>query len=233
MNRRTWRWAKFCSTSKNWMRRWPSCARRWRLRPTTPGLMPCWPRRSTPRGSTAKPSRKCRRRPRPALNTRPMIRPRQFRTRSCLGLVFLLLLAPPLLANQRPADHSGHSSPAASHPVRTQGHDNILLITIDTLRADHLGCYGYKAVRTPTIDGLAREGVLFPMAISQVPLTLPSHAAILTGTYPFHNGLQDFTAPPLSDKFRTLAEAFPPRSRSRRSQPSHRFSLRQQTQTLT
>jgi len=137
-----------------------------------------------------------------------MIRPRQLRIRSWLGLIFLLLLAPPLLANRRPAAHFGHSSPAASHPVRTQGHDNILLITIDTLRADHLGCYGYKQVRTPTVDALAREGVLFPMAISQVPLTLPSHAAILTGTYPFHNGLQDFTAPPLSDNFRTLAQAF-------------------------
>src|SRR6185437_1653298 len=96
------------------------------------------------------------------------------------------------------------------HPAtrRASLRDNVLLITIDTLRADHLGCYGYKKIQTPTVDALAREGALFPLAISQVPLTLPSHPAILTGTYPFHNGLQDFTAPPLSDKFRTLAEAF-------------------------
>ncbi len=86
--------------------------------------------------------------------------------------------------------------------------DNVLLITIDTLRADHLGCYGYKEVQTPTIDALAHDGILFPMAISQVPLTLPEHVAILTGTYPFHNQVQDFTAPPLAEKFRTLAQAF-------------------------
>ncbi len=118
-------------------------------------------------------------------------------------IVLLLLAVAPVAANQRPPAHS--ADPSAHHP---SGHDNILLITVDTLRADHLGCYGYKNVHTPAIDALARDGVLFPMAISQVPLTLPSHAAILTGTYPFHNGLQDFTAPPLSDKFRTLAEAF-------------------------
>lgn len=120
-----------------------------------------------------------------------------------LVIVWLALAAGPAAANQRPSDHFEHPS---AH--RTFTRDNILLVTIDTLRADHLGCYGYKDIRTPTIDALARDGVLFPMAISQVPLTLPSHAAILTGTYPFHNGLQDFTAPPLSDKFRTLAEAF-------------------------
>lgn len=118
-----------------------------------------------------------------------------------------LVLALPVLAKQRPAAHSAGSAQSkarAGLPAR----DNFLLITIDTLRADHLGCYGYKDVRTPAIDALARDGVLFPVAISQVPLTLPSHAAILTGTYPFHNGLQDFTAPPLSEKFRTLAEVF-------------------------
>ena len=92
--------------------------------------------------------------------------------------------------------------------MRTDRPVNLLLITIDTLRADHLGCYGYKNTRTPTIDSLALDGVLFPMAISQVPLTLPEHVAILTGTYPFHNHVQDFTAPPLSDSFRTLAQAF-------------------------
>ena len=117
--------------------------------------------------------------------------------------VWLTFAVGPAAANQLPAAHSGHS-PTRRAPLR----DNILLITIDTLRADHLGCYGYKDIHTPTIDALARDGVLFPMAISQVPLTLPEHVALLTGTYPFHNHVQDFTAPPLSDKFRTLAEAF-------------------------
>src|SRR6185295_10209765 len=59
----------------------------------------------------------------------------------------------------------------------------------------------------PTLDGLAREGVVFERAISQVPLTWPSHAAILTGTYPFQNGVQDFTGQPLAPQFRSIAQA--------------------------
>ena len=78
---------------------------------------------------------------------------------------------------------------------------------MDTLRADRLGCYGSKEVQTPVIDALARDGVRFEQAIAQVPLTWPSHAAILTGTYPFSNGVQDFTGQPLSADFRTLAES--------------------------
>ena len=74
---------------------------------------------------------------------------------------------------------------------------NVILITIDTVRADHLGYAGYKNIQTPTIDALARDGIVFDRAISQVPLTWPSHAAILTGTYPFQNGVQDFTGQPL------------------------------------
>jgi choline-sulfatase len=82
------------------------------------------------------------------------------------------------------------------------------LITIDTLRADHVGCYGAQMVKTPTLDALARHGVVFERAISQVPLTWPSHAVILTGTYPFQNGVQDFTGQPLAPQFRSVAQAF-------------------------
>src|SRR5438270_8605650 len=85
---------------------------------------------------------------------------------------------------------------------------DIILITIDTVRADHLGCYGAKDIQTPTLDALARDGILFERAISQVPLTWPSHAAILTGLYPFQNGVQDFTGQPLDARFRSLAQAF-------------------------
>src|SRR5581483_7949470 len=85
---------------------------------------------------------------------------------------------------------------------------NVILITIDTLRADHLSCYGYSKIKTPTLDGLARDGILFEHAMAQVPLTFPSHAAILTGTYPFQNGVQDFTSPPLDPRFRSIAQAF-------------------------
>jgi arylsulfatase A-like enzyme/Flp pilus assembly protein TadD len=100
---------------------------------------------------------------------------------------------------------------APAQPARAPGagpaRPNVVLITIDTLRADHVGCYGYKQIETPTIDGLARDGIVFERAISQVPLTWPSHAAILTGTYPFQNGVQDFTGQPLAPRFRTVAQA--------------------------
>jgi choline-sulfatase len=85
---------------------------------------------------------------------------------------------------------------------------NVILITIDTIRADHVGCYGAVDVKTPTLDGLARDGLVFERAISQVPLTWPSHAAILTGTYPFQNGVQDFTGQPLDPRFRSVAQVF-------------------------
>lgn len=85
---------------------------------------------------------------------------------------------------------------------------SVILITIDTLRADHVGCYGARAVKTPTLDALAHDGVVFERALSQVPLTWPSHAVILTGTYPFQNGVQDFTGQPLDSQFRSVAQAF-------------------------
>lgn len=85
---------------------------------------------------------------------------------------------------------------------------NVLIITVDTLRADRLGAYGHPGGLTPSVDALARDGVVFERGIAQVPLTWPSHAAIFTGTYPFHNGVQDFTGQPLSARFRTLAESF-------------------------
>lgn len=64
---------------------------------------------------------------------------------------------------------------------------NVLLITLDTTRADRLGVYGYKKGSTPNLDAIAREGVLFEAAFSQVPITLPSHCSIMTGTaVPYH-----------------------------------------------
>ena len=97
---------------------------------------------------------------------------------------------------------------SVAQSVRRPAKPNVILITIDTVRADHLGCYGAKDVQTPTLDGLARDGVVFDRAISQVPLTWPSHAAILTGTYPFQNGVQDFTGQPLGAQFRSVAQGF-------------------------
>ena len=66
----------------------------------------------------------------------------------------------------------------------------ILLVTLDTTRADRLGAYGYAKAHTPTIDALAREGVLFERAHAATPITLPSHASILTGVYPPAHGVR-------------------------------------------
>src|SRR5438034_1029069 len=60
----------------------------------------------------------------------------------------------------------------------------VILISIDTLRADHLPLYGYNKVETPNIDALRRDGVLFTNAYSHCPMTLPSHVSILTGLLP-------------------------------------------------
>ena len=99
--------------------------------------------------------------------------------------------------------HALAANPAADKPAI-----NVILITMDTLRADHVGCYGATQVQTPVLDSLSRDGVVFEHAYSQVPLTWPSHTAILTGTYPFQNGVQDFTGQPLSSRFRSVAQGF-------------------------
>ena len=82
---------------------------------------------------------------------------------------------------------------------------NVVLITIDTLRADHVGCYGYKQIKTPNIDGLAAEGTRFDRAFAVAPVTLPSHSSILTGTYPMLSGMHDFSGNKLSPLQPTLA----------------------------
>jgi len=70
-----------------------------------------------------------------------------------------------------------------------KGH-NLLIITLDTTRADRLGCYGYAKAQTPTLDALAKKGTLFENASAQVPLTLPSHCSIFTGRYPKEHGVR-------------------------------------------
>ena len=89
----------------------------------------------------------------------------------------------------------------------TGGARNVILISIDTLRADHLSTYGYAKLQTPNLDRLAGEGVLFEQAISPVPLTLPAHASLLTGTLPVFHGIRDNTGFVLSGKHPTLAQA--------------------------
>lgn len=85
---------------------------------------------------------------------------------------------------------------------------NVILITLDTTRADRLGCYGYKNARTPFLDGLAAEGVRFDNAITHVPLTLPSHATMMTGLLPPEHGLRVNAMGSLPTDIPTLAERF-------------------------
>jgi len=82
---------------------------------------------------------------------------------------------------------------------------NVVLITIDTVRADHLGCYGYKLIETPHLDALAAAGVRFANAYTPVPITLPAHSVMLTGTYPMRTGMHDFSGNRLNASQPTLA----------------------------
>ena len=82
---------------------------------------------------------------------------------------------------------------------------NVIVITIDTIRADHLGCYGYKQIKTPNIDALAADGARFDHAYTPVPVTLPAHTVIFTGTYPMLSGIHDFSANKLNPEQPTLA----------------------------
>jgi arylsulfatase A-like enzyme len=92
----------------------------------------------------------------------------------------------------------------ASPPAAVQ---NVVLITIDTLRADHVGVYGDRTARTPTLDGLAHAGVRFDRAYAVAPITLVSHASLMTGRYPpghkaRHNGMRlDLGVPTIAESF--------------------------------
>ncbi len=83
---------------------------------------------------------------------------------------------------------------------------NVLLVTVDTTRADHLGAYGYDRDTSPTVDALAAEGVLFEHAFAHAPITLPSHTSMLTGTFPLAHGVRDNGRFSVADDLETLPE---------------------------
>ena len=85
---------------------------------------------------------------------------------------------------------------------------NVLIVTIDTLRADRVGVYGATTVGTPNIDRLAREGAWAPQADVHAPLTRPSHVSLFTGLYPAEHGIRDNVSPPLGDGVPLLASLF-------------------------
>ena len=109
---------------------------------------------------------------------------------------------------------SSRSPSAAVRAVRSpawltpSSRPNVLLVTIDTLRADHVGSYGYHEASTPTIDALARRGVRFETAVAHAPLTGPSHASILTGQTPLGHGFRNNSGFILAPGVKTVAQDF-------------------------
>ena len=83
---------------------------------------------------------------------------------------------------------------------------NLLVITLDTTRADRLGAYGFTGIRTPAMDRLAAEGTVFERAITPAPLTLPAHTSLMTGLYPPRHGVRDNGGFFVRDETLTLAE---------------------------
>ncbi len=100
------------------------------------------------------------------------------------------------------------ASGCARQAAPPRSRPNVLLVTIDTQRADRLGCYGYERAVTPTLDGLAARGVRFEVAVAHAPLTAPSHASILTGLTPLGHGVRDNGAYVLPASARSVAEDF-------------------------
>src|SRR5215467_5230993 len=87
-----------------------------------------------------------------------------------------------------PAVLIGQTRPKVSPP-------NVFLITVDTLRADHVHCYGYDKIQTPALDALAADGVRFTQAFTPSPITNTSHTTIMTGLLPSSHGVTDFAVP--------------------------------------
>jgi arylsulfatase A-like enzyme/Flp pilus assembly protein TadD len=83
---------------------------------------------------------------------------------------------------------------------------NVVVVTMDTTRADRLGCYGFSRIETPHLDALARQGVVFENATATAPLTFPSHSSMFTGLIPPHHGARDNGGFFLDDARTTLAE---------------------------
>ena len=125
-----------------------------------------------------------------AAEHRPMMPPRRLAPGGTPGVAQTAAAAALVLVLGMAACRGGDGPPTAPAAAPLHG-ANVLLVTIDTLRADHVGAYGAPAGRTPTLDRLAAEGLRVETVYAHVPLTLPSHTAVMTATYPFVNGVRD------------------------------------------
>lgn len=108
-------------------------------------------------------------------------------------------------ASKQATSAVNQQSPAPNQSSPPPRRANLVLVTIDTLRPDRLGCYGDSAIETPNLDGIARRGVLFENAVTHTPLTAPSHASIFTGLYPTQHKVRDTGEFVLDPSHRTLA----------------------------
>jgi choline-sulfatase len=97
-------------------------------------------------------------------------------------------------------------TPVTAPPTPPAALPDVILVTLDTTRADRIGAWGYADAHTDTIDALAASGRRYAHAYSTLPLTIPSHATIFTGLYPPHLGIRDNGGGKLEDRFETLAE---------------------------
>jgi choline-sulfatase len=130
---------------------------------------------------------------------------RQTRGRDMLRLALLAGLAAAACTN-RDVDESGRPSGAAIQRPREAGaKPSVLLISIDTTRADRLGCYGRQGASTPNLDRWAAEGVVFENAVTSAPITLPAHASLMSGLLPHRHGVRDNGIYRVPDETPTLA----------------------------
>jgi arylsulfatase A-like enzyme len=121
------------------------------------------------------------------------------------SLVWLVVLVAAVAAFVRGTTVMLEARKTRALPPAAEGAPNVLLIVMDTVRADHMASYGYARVTTPFLDGLAREGVIFERTIATSSWTLPSHASLFTGRF-VNEHRADSTQPMLPDRFTTLAE---------------------------
>jgi len=110
---------------------------------------------------------------------------------TALLVLIAVIIGVVVLRERAIAPSPGHNQVAFGSPPSAGVARNLVLVTIDTLRADHVGVYGYAGTTTPALDRLAHAGVRFDHAYAPAPLTLPSHASMLTGRYPPGHGSRD------------------------------------------
>jgi arylsulfatase A-like enzyme/Tfp pilus assembly protein PilF len=125
---------------------------------------------------------------------------------SFVGLVLVVAIASAGCDRNPAGNGGGAAAPPQAFSSMGAPAANVLFVSVDTTRADHIGCYGNAKAKTPNIDRLAEEGVRFAQCVSAIPLTLPSHSTMMTGSYPFVHGARDNGIYSLPEGNQTLAE---------------------------